>query len=381
MKRISIVSTILLTLILFLSSCLFVPSGSKNSEQTSHTELTVPTEQTNSTSIQASERAAFSNVNLLPMQFLISEDQKFVYLLQDIEQQYSKISVADSYDKLDVVYDADEYYIKNIACGDGFTAWTELTDKAYAIKYYDHNSKKTTIIRSGAYDFNTDYQILEIKAYQSFVYFTLNNNAAAYSSIISYDTTTGQEFELRKADFYLPESLTSMQFLSLDLKDGWLLFTEITKAGNFDFQMIDLEDESLWTCYLNEDIRIVYGASFEDESQTLALYYRSIDGKEYIGISKGTSEITNIVGFSSTAVAYRDRIFLHEGNVYYIEQETDYESIDTFQLCEASLDDGEINKYAAAFSFFGATDGISFLAFDSATPFKSVRLLTIAEGQ
>ena len=103
-KRMTVVC--MLTLItLLLSSCvIFLPQSAKEdfgeTESSSvETSSVVPDESTSavessSSDLKAEEIAVFTDQSLRPMQFSISEDGKFVYLLQD--DAYSKISVGDS---------------------------------------------------------------------------------------------------------------------------------------------------------------------------------------------------------------------------------------------------------------------------------------------
>ncbi len=107
-KRMTVVC--MLTLItLLLSSCvIFLPQSAKEdygeTESSSvETRASVPDESasaaaSSSSDLKAEEIAVFTDQSLRPMQFSISEDGKFVYLLQD--DAYSKISVGDSVSEL-----------------------------------------------------------------------------------------------------------------------------------------------------------------------------------------------------------------------------------------------------------------------------------------
>jgi hypothetical protein len=367
-KRITVVFLLLL-MTLCLSSCMFFLIGRDTSRNT----------EVDSSSLQVEEIAVFTDETMLPMQFAISEDDKFVFLLQDYDKQYSRISVGESATKLDVVYDSGDYSIKNMACGNGFTAWTELTDDAYAIKYYDHKSNTTTVIRSGHYDYDTDYQILEIKAYRDSVYYTLYNNDEDYASIMCYNVSSGSESEYMTADFYMPERYDFMQYESLDINDGWLLCSQRTASGDVDVWMINLDDESNMLCHLNPDVLVVYGASYDEASNTLALYYSELESSEHIGTCIESAAITDLVDFSKSSIAYRDRIRFADGNLYYIEQTAGEPSVNSFRFCVVSANDQATSEYRTAFSYFVSDGSVYLLSYDSDSPFESVHLLSVVQ--
>ena len=347
-------------------------------ETTSDTEATRADKETDTPGLEAEEIAEFTDESMLPMQFAISEDDKYVYLLQDIDRTYSKISVSDSATELNVVYDAGEFYIKNMACGNGFTAWTESTDDAYAVKCYNHKTDEVTVIHSGHYDFDTDYQILEIKAYKDCVYYTLYFNDKDYAAIMCYDVTLGSETEYMTAEFYLPEKLISAQYESLDLNDGWLICSEKTTAGTIDVWMINLEDDSNMLCHLKQNVLLVYGASFDQESNTLALYYQTVDDSDHIVICSESGAVTDVVDFNRSSVAYRDRIRYIDGNLYYVEQTVKHGSANNFRFRIVSKKGEDILDYKYAFSYFVADDGsIYMLTNDFSKASASVKLLHI----
>ena len=368
-KRMTVVC--MLTLItLLLSSCvIFLPQSAKEdfgeTESSSvETSSVVPDESTSavessSSDLKAEEIAVFTDQSLRPMQFSISEDGKFVYLLQD--DAYSKISVGDSATDLNVVYDAGGFYIKNMACGNGFTAWTELTDDAFAIKCYDHAKNETSVIRSGLYDFDTDYQVLVIKAYKDCVYYTYYDNEQDVASIMCYDVPSGSESTYMTADLFMPEKMVCAQYECLDLNDSWLLCSQRRTDGKQDVWMINLDTEANMLAHLNPDVSLVYGASFDESDSILALYYWDTASVDHIGTCSGTAEISNWVDFGSTSIAYRDRIRYIDGHLYYIEQSEKNGHVDNFRFCDVTNNGSDTSYYADAFSYFIAEDGTVYL--------------------
>lgn len=382
-KRLSVFFLLCLITIV-LSSCMTFSSREARDSyfeelSTSGLEENASDPEVNISDLEAEEIAEFTDPSMLPMQFAMSEDGKYVYLLQDMDRTYSKISVGDSAAELNVVYDAGDFYIKNMACGNGFTAWTELTDDAFAVKCYNHKTNEITVICSGHYDFDTDYQILEIKAYKNCVYYTLYINDEDYASIMCYDVSSNTESAYMSADFYLPEKLVSAQYESLDLTDGWLICSERTTSGNVDVWMINLEDESdNMLCHLNPDVLVVYGAAYDQVSNTLTLYYSKTDSSDHIGTCRESAAITDMVDFSKSSIAYRDRVSYIEGNLYYVEQTAKDGSANNFRFCVISNNDEGTLDYINAFSYFVADDGsIYLLKSDFSSASVSEKLLHI----
>jgi hypothetical protein len=159
----------------------------------------------------------------------------------------------------------------------------------------------------------------------------------------------------------LPEKLISAQYESLDLNDGWLLCSERTNTKKIDVWMLNLEDDSNMLCHLNQDVLLVYGASFERESNTLALYYETADGSGDIVICSESGAVTDVVDFNSYTVAYRDRIRYIDGNLYYVEQTVKHGNANNFRFCIVSKNGGDILDYKNAFSYFVADDGSIYL--------------------
>ena len=390
MKKRFTVVLLLLLMTMVLSSCMIFASReardsyfdelstSDPEEDASDSVETRAAKETDTPGLEAEEIAEFTDESMLPIQFAISEDDKYVYLLQDIDQTYSKISVSESATELNVVYDAGDFSIKNMACGNGFTAWTESTDDAYAVKCYNHKTDEVTVIHSGHYDFDTDYQILEIKAYKDCVYYTLYFNDKDYAAIMCYNVAAGSETEYMAAYFYLPEKLISAQYESLDLNDGWLICSEKTAAGTIDVWMINLEDDSNMLCHLKQNVLLVYGASFDQESNTLALYYQTVDDSDHIVICSESGAVTDVVDFNRSSVAYRDRIRYIDGNLYYVEQTVKHGNASNFRFRIVSKKGEDILDYKYAFSCFVADDGsIYLLTNDFSKASASVKLLHI----
>lgn len=346
-----------------LSSCvIFLPKSEKdNFGETDAKAEDAKSEDAEKYDLEAEEVAVFDDKDMLPVQFTISDDGKFVYLLQDLEHSYSKISVSDSATELDVVYDADDFYIKNMACGDGFTAWTELTDDEFAVKCYNHETEEVTVVRSEDYDYDTDYQVLEIKAYKDCVYYQYYNNDEDYASIMCYDVSSGSEEPFMEADFFMPDKMVSAQFESLDINNNWLLCSQRTELGKQDFWMINLDDESSMLAHLNPNVSLVYSASFDENDNTLALYYWDTDSVDHIGTSSESAKITDWIDFDRYTVAYRDRIRYVDGQLYYIEMSVKNDAIEICRFCAVSDQGEDTSYYADAFSYFIAEDGSIYL--------------------
>lgn len=370
-KRITVVFLLALTAMVLTSCVIFLPQSAKEhfgETEPSGTEVSsvgpdgsTSAVEADPSGLKAEELAVFSDPSMLPMQFAISEDGKFVCLLQDYKRTYSKISVGNSASELNIVYDAGDFYIKNMACGNGFTAWTELTDDAFAVKCYNHAKNETSVIRSGHYDFNTDYQILVVKAYKDNIYYPLYNNDDEYASIMCYNVPSGSESAYMSADFFMPDRMVSAQYECLDLNDGWLLCSERTATGKQDFRMINLDDESNILAHLNPNVSLVYGASYDAAGSILALYYWDTNSVDHIGLCSGSAAITDVVDFSSSAVAYRDRIRYIDGVLYYVEQTEKNGTANNFRFCVVTNNGEDTSYYADAFSYFIADDGSIYL--------------------
>lgn len=364
-KQITFVLLLALT-VMILTSCkvIFLSQNEKEhfgEMETSAAPVDSSTAPADDSDLNAEEIAAFTDPSMLPMQFAISEDGKFVSLLQDFDRTYSKISVSDAAAELNVVYDAGDFYIKNMACGNGFTAWTELTDDAYAVKCYNHAKNETTVIRSGHYDFDTDYQVLEIKAYKDCVYYTFYDNEQDIASIVCYDVPSGTESAYMSAEYFMPDKMVCAQYECLDINDGWLLCSQRTATGKQDFWMINLDDQSNMLAHLNPNVSLVYGSSFDAADSTLALYYWDTDSIDHIGTCSESAAITDWVDFSSSSIAFRDRVRYLDGVLYYIEQTVKDRSSDNFRFCAVTNNGGDASYYADAFSYFVAEDGTVYL--------------------
>jgi hypothetical protein len=181
------------------------------------------------------------------------------------------------------------------------------------------------------------------------------------------------------ADFFMPEKMVSAQYESLDINDGWLLCSERTATGTQDLWMINLDDESNMLAHLNSNVSLVYGASFDAVDNILALYYWDTDSIDHIGTCSESASITDIVDFSKSSIAYRDRIRYIDGSLYYIEQTAAEGTVNNFRFCVVSGNDEASTNYDNAYSYFIADDGsIYLLATDFDASPMTVKLLKVA---
>lgn len=125
--------------------------------------------------------------------------------------------------------------------------------------------------------------------------------------------------------------------------------------------MINLDDQSNMLAHLNPNVSLVYGSSFDAADSTLALYYWDTDSIDHIGTCSESAAITDWVDFSSSSIAFRDRVRYLDGVLYYIEQTVKDRSSDNFRFCAVTNNGGDASYYADAFSYFVAEDGTVYL--------------------
>lgn len=308
----------------------------------------------------------YTDLDLLPRSITITPDAKYVLLLADYSSSYFKLSLGDSYDDINVIYDAGENRINNYIANDKVIAWSEHSDNSFSFKYYDYSTKEINEIRTISYS-NDLWQLGPISVFDNIIYFMFYDYETNEAFISSYDTINKTETIFLKDDFVDGTFTHGRQFPSMDENQGYLSISKFNNDESITLLLFSLKDGLQQKYQLPDDIALVYASAVDIETSTVSVYYydRAKD-KDCLGIYSLIDDSFKIIKvFHEYYYVYHDEIQTKDGFLYFVNQmNVSGEISDHYSGFKYDIKRDRFEELKRCFSISFGSEKVQFLSFD-----------------
>ena len=327
---------------LLLAGAMIMTAGCGAGQKTDSNE----TGQSDKTKAQDEGDIMFTDEDTLPNLMAVSDGVYYIMTGLYGEDSY-RLSVSESIEDLHFVYEqegAGTWYL--YAEGD-YAAWAEWGDSGYEYKVYDRKNDKVQTVESVKAG-EDEGQNMQMGLHNGKLYYSLNDYKAGKSRILCYDPASE-----KKETVY--ETALAENGSCLSVNSGVL--TAYMGEGEDARQklvQIDLESGDKKEIEVPGDLDSLYAVSYDRDNDLIALYYHAVDSEtEDIGtFTPGDKEIKSLYSMPENLYAYRDRIDIENGLLYWVTQiNTTGDIVDHYSMTQYDCTNDKPQEYKQTFGY------------------------------
>ena len=306
----------------------------------------------------AQNETVFEDENALPKLMAVSDGVFYTMTGLYGEDDY-RLSVSEAVDEQNFVYETKGVGIWYLYADGDHAAWAEWDDSGYEYKIYDRKNDEVRTFESVKTVEDED-QNKQMGFCDGRLYYTLDDYKAGKTSILCYDPASDKKETLYEAGL-------SENGFALSVNNGVLTaYVGESEGTRQQLVQIDLKSGEKKEIEVPGDLDSLYAVSYDNGNDLIALYYHA-EGSETEDIgtfTPGDKEIKSLYSMPENLYAYRDRIDIKDGTLYWVTQVNASGVIaDHYTLTVYDCKKDRPKQYKSSFGYALADDGLYILSF------------------
>lgn len=274
------------------------------------------------------------------------------------------LSVSDDPQTPETVCAMEDVQIWFLASDGRYAAWCERSGTGYTYRICELETRAVqTVFRTGAED---GYQLSNVGVHDGLVYYAHMDHGAQRAAILRFDPDSGQTGTVLEFPY-----TGEMSIMCFSVEEGVL-----SAAAPGGITLVRLEDDKvLLERKLPEDVRYVFGISYDSQHGYFGLYYGDADSEDIGIIGREERAIRSILTYAPDHYAYRDTIRCTGGRLYWISQAnvTGYVT-DHYELVTYDYLHDVYTEISRTFDFHADGDALWYLRYDRDGEYEGVEL-------